>query len=129
MLEHRDAVLARLRAHPHLTVVDGPAGGTQAPPYVVVYVYTPDESRTKLEGDTDETWVTAVTHSVGASVHAAGIVARNVRQALLDQRLVVPGWKCDRITHDDGRAADWDESTGVRVMDAVDEWGYRAEPI
>jgi len=129
VIEHAEAIVAKLRAHPYLTVIDGPADGTQAPPYVVVYVYTPDESRTKLEGGTDETWVTIVTHSIAATIDGARIVRRNVRQALLDQRLTVEGWRCERISHESGNPADWDDSTGIRVMDAVDEWDYRAEPL
>lgn len=127
--EHAPAVIARLREHPHLTVVDGPAKGTQAPPYVVVYVYTPDERRTKLEGPTDEGTVVVITHSVATTAAGARIVRKNVRQQLLDHLLVVAGWKCKPIGHPVGMPADWDDSTGTRVMDAVDEWEYVAEPV
>lgn len=127
--EHAAAVIARLRAHPSLTVVDGPASGTQAPPYVVVYVYVPDERRTKLDGPTDESTVTVVTHSVATSASGARVVRRNVRQQLLDHRLTVPGWTCKRISHPTGDPADWDTSTGTKLMDAVDEWDYLVEPV
>lgn len=134
--EHTAAVIARLREHPQLngasgraTVIDGPASGTQKLPYVVVYVYTPNEERTKLEGPTDQATVTVVTHSVAATIVGARIVRNNVRQQMLDHLLTVPGWKCKPIGHPVGMPADWDDSTGTRVMDAVDEWEYVAEPV
>lgn len=128
MNEHRAAALAKLAANPNLTVLDGPADGTKPPPYVVVYVHVPGETRSKLEGVTDRTTITIVTHSVATTAIGAGIVARNVRAALLDQVLAVPGWRCRRISHEVGRAPDWDTTTGTKLMDAVDEWDYLTEP-
>jgi hypothetical protein len=127
--EHRQAILDRLRAHQYLTVLDGPADGTQAPPYVVVYVTVPDERRTKLCGDTDETWITVTTHSVAENPTGASIVAKNVRQQLLDFRPAVLGWACSRIGHELGRAPDTSTIAGQTYLDAVDEWDYRAEPV
>ncbi len=129
MLEHTTALLALLRADVRLTVHDGPAPDGAVRPYVVVYVHVPGESRTKLDGPTDETWVTVTTHSVADTAEGARIVARNVRSVLLDKRPVVAGWVCDRIAHAAGRPATWDESTQVTVMDAVDQWDYRAAPL
>lgn len=128
----RDAVLGLLRADARLTVHDGPPRPDEeprTPPYVVAYVYTPRESRTKLWGPTDEADVIIVTHSVGGSILAADIVRRNVRQDLLDVTPDADGWSCGRIAHDEGRATDWDQTTGTTVADAVDEWSLTARPV
>ncbi|MGH3504318.1 MAG: hypothetical protein ACRDQA_25980 [Nocardioidaceae bacterium] len=132
MIAHREAVAAALAADPDLAVYDGPpktGEPLRKPPYVVVYVYTPFEDRTKLCGTTDETTVTAITHSVGGSIAAAEIVARNVRRNLLDATLTVGGWECWSIRHESGQPTRWDDTTGETVADTVDEWQYLAEPL
>jgi hypothetical protein len=128
VIEHAAAVVAALDAHPYLTVHRGPAPKEAVPPYVVVYVTVADERRTKMCGNTDESWLIITTHSVAANDEGVGIVRRNVRETLLDVRLTVPGWKTERIGHERGNDADWTNVAGSTYLDAVDEWDYRAEP-
>jgi hypothetical protein len=127
--DHASAVLAALQANPNLTAFRGPVPKGTAPPYVAVYTYLPHEDRSKLNQEsTDTSAVTAITHSVASSQAGVEIVRRNVRTALLDQHMTVDGTQCSRITHEVGLPADWDDSSGVVVMAAVDEWDYTARP-
>lgn len=125
---HRLAAKALLDANPNLTPRDGPAPKGTAPPYVVFYVYVPAEARNTINGPTDETTVTIITHSTAASALGVDIVSRNVRSALLDQTPVVDGYVCSRVEHSSGSPADWDDSTGVVVMAQIDQWDYIARP-
>lgn len=127
--DHPSAVLAALQANPNLTALAGPVPKGTAPPYVAVYVYIPYESRERINNTvTDHTDVIAITHSVAASAAGVAIVRKNVRTALLDQRMTVTGAQCSPVSHEVGLPADWDTSSGVTVMDAVDEWDYTARP-
>lgn len=126
--DHTAAVLAALRTNPNLTVFEGPVPKGTAPPYVAVYVYYPNESREKMPPVTNRTDVIAITHSVASSQEGTRIVRNNVRTSLLDQRMSVTGALCSPITHEVGNPPDWDTSSGVTVMSAVDEWDYTARP-
>lgn len=126
--DHPSAILAALRANVNLNVKDGAVPSGTAPPYVAVYVYFGRETREGLPPVTNNTPVMIVTHSVGANATAARGVASYVRAALLDVRMTVTGAQCSPTTHEASQPPMRDESTGVLVLDQVDEWDYTARP-
>lgn len=128
MTEHRDAVVTFLRTNVNLTVFDGTAPLGTALPYVAVYVYLPTEHRSTLNGPTDYTEVTIITHTIAATVEAAWVVAKQVRLTLLDQRIPVTGLNCSRIEHALGQVPQYDDATGNLIVNAVDQWDYFAIP-
>lgn len=138
---HAKVVLQRLDAHPKMStaissgqtvVYDGPrtiSEPVRKPPYVVFYLTVDDERPSKLNGVvTDESWFSISTHGVGENRLASDTVRGYIRAQLLDWVPVVPGWSCRRVSHVSGDLPDWDDTTGLILMDAVDHWSYRAHP-
>jgi hypothetical protein len=119
------AVVARIDANPNLTVHEGKPAGS--PPYVVVQLGDGRRSSDRMVTASRVADLIITTHSVGMNVTAARIVRRNVVAQLLDHVLVVPGWQCWPIVHDLERAPADDESTGLTVVDAIDQWRLHAE--
>lgn len=132
MTDHTDTILARLAENTDLTVYDGARKKTdpvREPPFVVVYVFTANEYRTKLnQTTTDEGWIAIVTHSAGGDRPSSDVVRRHVRTQLLDWVPDVTGCKCYIVTHEDGDPPDWDDSAGTLVMSGADRWDYRYHP-
>ncbi len=128
---HTDAVIDRLEDNANLTVYDGArkkSDPVRKPPYVVTYVLIPEEYRSKLNQNvTDKGWIRIFTHSAGADRAAADIVRAHVRTQLLDWVPDVAGCNCYIVSHQDGDAADWDDTGGDLLMSAVDQWEYRFE--
>lgn len=137
MEEHSDAFAARLDAHAQLslgtTLYDAPrkiSDPVRQPPYVVFYLYIEGEFPTKLNYlVSDEVRVTVITHAAGGSKEAANLFRKYVRAQLLDWKPTVAGWVFPgAVRHRDGDQPDWDDTTGILLMDAVDTWTYRAHP-
>lgn len=124
----RAAVIALLQAQTALVVHPDGAPDDAQPPYVTAWLSTDLEDPEYLDGATTRTWWRLTTHSVGRTPELASRVADLVRAALLDQRPDVDGAPVTRIRHNNGRPPVADESTGVTVVDVVDQWTFQSWP-
>lgn len=121
--EFATAVLARLRADTKLLrVYDGAPPDKTAAPYVVVWVSTDNEGSERLTVDTSHASLRVITHSVGDTAQGARIIASRVRDALLDVRMPVAGYRAHPLRHEYGLPPTADQSTGHWVLDAIDGW-------
>lgn len=115
------AGLDLLGADPQLSVYDGTAAGA-SPPYVLVYGYVDrpmDRPDNPLDGRSATMLARWYCHCVGSTASGARAVAQRVRTAMLDVRPTVTGLACGLIRQEDANPPAADDSTGVRVFDAV----------
>jgi hypothetical protein len=137
--KHDDAFLALIRADNELmeTVYDGelrgPDGSRLAAAstparYVVVHsnrgVVRPDRFTGPARRRRKTYWV----HSVGLSKRQAEAVAERVLARVLNQRLIVPGWVCDPITHEASQPISTDDSVKPARYFGVDQFDLYTSP-
>ena len=109
-----------------LTVYDGavpnPTPDVRDEPYVLVYttIDRPGDDPSKALDGRSGVWLARwICHCVGANQIAARAMAQQVRTALLDQRVSVPGLATGLIEMEQANPPLRDESTGPVVIDAV----------
>jgi hypothetical protein len=130
--EHMAAVLALLNAviTPPRKVFDGKVDANTDPaatPYVLVY---PDSNDPEFDFEANP-WrfeMTVTCHCVGGNAQAARQMADLARTALLAVRPTISGRTCFPITREPGTPPQRDESTGVLVMDQIDQYVLRSIP-
>jgi hypothetical protein len=130
--EHAAAVLALLNAAitTPRKVFDGKVADNTNPatnPYVLVYFDSADPEF-DFEANAWRFEMTATCHCVGGSAQAARQMADLARTALVAVRPTVAGRSCFPITREPGTPPQRDESTGVLVMDAIDQYTIRSLP-
>jgi hypothetical protein len=130
--EHAQAVLSLLNAavtSPR-KVFDGKVPDNTDPratPYVLVYF---DDSDPEFDFRA-QAWafvMTVTCHSVGGNAQATRQVADMVRSALLAVTPTISGRSCHPITRIPGAPTERDESTGMLVMDRIDQYELRSVP-
>jgi hypothetical protein len=130
--EHAAAVLALLNSavtSPR-KVFDGKVPDNTDPratPYVLVY-FDSNDPEADFRAQPWEFELTVTTHCVGGSALAARQVADMVRTALLGVVPSVSGRACWPVVREAGSPPQRDESTGVLVMDQIDQYILRSVP-
>jgi hypothetical protein len=130
--EHAAAVLALLNAAitTPRKVFDGkvPTGTDPEPnPYVLVY-FDSNDPEFDFQALPWQFEMAATCHCVGGSALAARQLADVVRTALVGVVPVISGRTCMPITREPGTPPQRDESTGVLVMDQIDQYVLRSIP-
>jgi hypothetical protein len=130
--EHAAAVLALLNAAitTPRKVFDGKVDANTDPsvnPYILVYFDSNDPEFDK-EANAWRFELTATCHCVGGNAQAARQMADLARTALTAVRPTVTGRSCFPITREPGTPPQRDESTGVLVMDQIDQYVLRSLP-
>jgi hypothetical protein len=130
--EHAAAVLALLNAAitAPRKVFDGKVDANIDPrvnPYLLAY-FDSHDPEFDFEANAWRFEMTATCHCVGGNAQAARQMADLARTALVAVRPTVTGRSCFPITRDSGMPPQRDESTGVLVMDAIDQYTIRSLP-
>lgn len=123
ILNHLDAILARLRANPDLAgiVYDEkiPTGATK---YVNVFVNTGFDDDPRFTGPTMRTTFTFTIHSVGGNRRQSLWVAERVREQLVNFTPTVTNRQCGRLEHPISRPVLADTSSNPPLWYAVDQF-------
>lgn len=119
IVEHVDAVLARLRAVPHLAVYDDQVPADRTVPHVILRG-RPLRMKPALDGESRELQLRLWLTSVGETREQAQLAQDAVLDALVDARLDVADRVCDPVTHVDSQPVRLDEAVDPAVFYTVD---------
>lgn len=119
VVDHVDAVLAKLRTVPGLAVFDDQVPPDAAVPRVIVRTNHHRE-RPALDGVSRELRMRLWLTCVGETREQAQLAVDAALDALVDARLEVPGRQCDPIVHIDSQPVRLDEAVDPAVFYSVD---------
>lgn len=125
---HADALKALLAAVPHITVYDGQVPDNPALPYVVLWTQAPRRFSSSLKGDQSNGLAYFTTTTVALDTDGVRIVQQRVQDALTDARLIVTGYKPQRIQHTHSQPITLDRDVTPRRLFAVDQWQFMTIP-
>lgn len=126
---HDTALQNRIRQVPALAqaVFDGEVAG-RPQMYVLVHSNRGIARPDRLAGPSLRRRQTYWVHSVGASKKQADAVAEAVIVQLVDTILTVPGFTCERITHEASEPVQKDDSRQPVVYFGVDQFDFYTTP-
>lgn len=124
---HATAVLARLSAHPSLTVYSEAVPENPPTSYVKVYVSIREPVADDLNFVPSEQSCWVYTHSASQTAAGARLTASFVRAQLSGFKPTVSGRVCWPIYWEDGNPPGRDESLGYPVVTQVDVWCFKTD--